>query len=328
MQRDALQLATSADGQTLPIAAGVLVGMGNLLYEWNDLDAAAHHIEQSVELSKLWGNADNAVACSASLARLRQAQGDRDAAARLLDDAGQTVELSSVDAVTQSHLAAQRMRFFLACNDAPSAQRLAENRGLSRAFTPSPMREVEAAAYARLLAVDDPAGALNVLDRLLIVVEERGHKRRAIEMLATQSGVLQAQGKVTRALAVLSRALTLAEPEQYVRTFLDEGAPMLDLLRHAGSRGLSPRYVARLLAPSSVPANESKHARQPLLEALSERELEVLRLIEAGLSNQGIADRLVVALGTVKAHTSSIYRKLGVDSRTQAVQRARDLCLL
>ena len=129
-------------------------------------------------------------------------------------------------------------------------------------------------------------------------------------------------------MTTLGKALTLAEPEGYVRVFIDEGAPMIELLRRAGSRGITPRYVTQLLAAVTPKSETKERAAQPLIEPLSEREIEILGFIAAGLSNQAIAKKLVVAVGTVKAHTASIYRKLDVASRTQAVARARDMNLI
>jgi ATP/maltotriose-dependent transcriptional regulator MalT len=135
-------------------------------------------------------------------------------------------------------------------------------------------------------------------------------------------------GNMPRALTVLARALTLGQSEGYVRVFLDEGAPMAKLLRHAGSHGVSPKYVAGLLSQFDREIGITPGAHQPLIEPLTVRELEVLRLLADGLSNGEIARQLVVALGTVKTHTASLYRKLDVISRTQAVARARELGLL
>jgi LuxR family maltose regulon positive regulatory protein len=138
----------------------------------------------------------------------------------------------------------------------------------------------------------------------------------------------QAQGDVDRALSALERALSLAEPEGYVRTFIDEGEPMARLLRRALSQGIAPNYVARLLAALGEEAELASPAMESLIEPLTERELDVLRLIVAGLSNPEIAEELVIAVSTVKSHINHIYSKLGVTSRTQAVARARELRLL
>ena len=155
-----------------------------------------------------------------------------------------------------------------------------------------------------------------------------------IEILA-----LQVRGDVDQAVAVLGRALTLAEPEGYVRTFIGEGAPMAALLRGAASRGTAPRYVDKLLA--AYEAEQKGKAGQPearavvapggaqaLVEPLSEREVEVLGLLSQGLTNREIAERLTVTVGTVKTHVNHVYGKLGVHSWVQAVLRGRELGLV
>ena len=136
-------------------------------------------------------------------------------------------------------------------------------------------------------------------------------------------------------MAALELALTMAEPDGYVRTFVDEGAPMGALLRRAASRGVSPAYLSKLLdaldaeAPMRRgPTGLASPVAQPLEEPLSERELEVLRLIAGGLSNRDIAQELVLATGTVKKHINNIFTKLNVRSRTQAAAQAKELGLL
>lgn len=153
-----------------------------------------------------------------------------------------------------------------------------------------------------------------------------------IEVQLLQALGLQAAGKADQAMTVLAQVLMQAEPEGYIRTFVDEGPPMAALLHHALSRGVTADYTARLLAafpavdqgiePSPSPATFSFN------EPLSERELEVLHLLATGASNQEIAEALTIALTTAKKHVSNIIGKLGVNNRTQAVSRGRDLGLL
>jgi LuxR family maltose regulon positive regulatory protein len=157
--------------------------------------------------------------------------------------------------------------------------------------------------------------------------------KRVIEALGLQAQALEIGGEHERALGTLGRALALARPEGYVRVWADMGPPLAALLYAALERGIEPEYVGRLLA--AVPEAETTSPGtgpvpdQPeLVEPLSARELEVLRLIAQGLSNRAIAERLVIALSTVKGHTSNIYGKLGVHNRTQAVARARTLGFL
>jgi len=130
------------------------------------------------------------------------------------------------------------------------------------------------------------------------------------------------------ALSMLEQALSLAEPEGYIRTFIDEGEIMERLLQQALSKGIAPNYVTKLLDASREAAEISMVDSQPLIDPLSERELEVLRLLAAGLTNQQIAQQLVIAVSTVKSHINHIYGKLNVSSRTQAVAQAQTLDIL
>jgi LuxR family maltose regulon positive regulatory protein len=176
--------------------------------------------------------------------------------------------------------------------------------------------------------------ALDLLEELLEIAEKYGWGSKVIEILALQALALQEGGDTDQAMTTLERALTLAEPEGYIRTLVDEGTPMVHLLYEALSRGSTPDYIRRLLA--AFPANKfaqttpskSQAPESELIEPLSEREIEVLQLIAKGLNNPEIASRLFLSLNTVKAHTRNIYGKLGVHNRIQAVARARALGIL
>jgi LuxR family maltose regulon positive regulatory protein len=157
-----------------------------------------------------------------------------------------------------------------------------------------------------------------------------------IEILALQALVHQAQGNVPLALVSLERALTLVEPEGYVRIFVDEGPPMAQLLLEAAARGIMPDYTGKLLAACEAEQQRSagesplptSPSPQPLIEPLSQRELEVLRLFRTELSGPEIARELVIALSTVRTHTKRIYSKLNVKNRRAAVKRAAELDLI
>jgi LuxR family maltose regulon positive regulatory protein len=198
-------------------------------------------------------------------------------------------------------------------------------------------------ALARGFSLQPLEDALRVLDWLLPVAEANGRMDSVIEILSLHALALQAQGNLTYALVALERALTLAEPEGYVRIFVDEGQPMAELLGRMKVREVSGRlagYLDKLLTAFNKDSTnrvdlKDKISLQPsaispdsFVEPLSERESEVLRLVAAGLTNQQIANHLVIALGTAKRHTINIYGKLGVNNRTQAVAKARELNLL
>jgi LuxR family maltose regulon positive regulatory protein len=196
--------------------------------------------------------------------------------------------------------------------------------------------EHEYLTWARLLiARNEPDHASQLLMRLLQAAENGGRKGRVIEIFTLQALAQQALGDTEQALTTIERALSLAEPEGYIRLFVDEGKPMAKLLsRMKPAGGRMKEYINKLLAAfEEKEIHPSFLAKQgvvppPLIEPLSERELEVLRLIAAGLTNQEIAQKLFIAVTTAKKHASNIIGKLGVTNRTQAVTRARELELL
>jgi LuxR family maltose regulon positive regulatory protein len=170
-----------------------------------------------------------------------------------------------------------------------------------------------------------------VLKPLLQVVEARGWTRFVINVLVVQAMALQKQGDTLQALTALERVLSLAAPEGYVRVFVDEGEPMVRLLRQAASRGIAPEYASKLLAAfegEMKAADSSSTFPSPLVEPLSEREMEVLRLLTTSLSSTEIAEELVISVHTVRSHIKSIYGKLNVHKRMDAIQRAKELGLL
>jgi LuxR family transcriptional regulator, maltose regulon positive regulatory protein len=177
-------------------------------------------------------------------------------------------------------------------------------------------------------------GVPALLERLRVKAEVEGRIGSAIEILVLLATALQAQGRTDEAGTTLRRALSLAKPEGYVRTFVDAGEPMARLLRSALAPQIMPEYVSRLLASfgtatgndGSIPLSGPR--LKPAMEPITSRELEVLRLLAAGAPNREIARELVLVTGTVKGHLLNIYRKLDVHNRTQAVARARELNLL
>jgi LuxR family maltose regulon positive regulatory protein len=211
----------------------------------------------------------------------------------------------------------------------------AREHGLAAADELSYVREFEHATLARLLLAQGTQDrserttreATELLERLLAAAEEGHRNGSVIEILVLLALARRARDDVAGALASLERAVGLAEPEGYVRVFVDEGPPLAALLKLASKQPNASGYVRRLLA-ATVTAEGHAPVDQPLIEPLSEREIEVLRLLESDLDGPEIARALTVSLATVRTHTRNIYAKLGVNSRSAAVRRAADLGLL
>jgi LuxR family maltose regulon positive regulatory protein len=187
-----------------------------------------------------------------------------------------------------------------------------------------------------LLAQSDPSTALAVLEPLREQLEARGWQDELLRVRVLQALALHANGRKDEALRVLDEALGLAEAGGFVRLFLDEGKPMAGLLSSAAAREIRAPYADRLLAAFAAEHQQREGPAAPfaarlqkaLVEPLSEREFEVLRLVAEGLSNQEIGERLFIALDTVKGHNRRIFEKLQVERRTEAIARAREIGLL
>jgi LuxR family maltose regulon positive regulatory protein len=220
-------------------------------------------------------------------------------------------------------------RLWVAQGNLAAASRWVQEQRLESNATLDSAQEIEQMTVARvLIAQGKPDQAARLSTWLLEEAQSAGRMGSAIQILALQALAFQAQDDIDQALAALERALSLAEPEGYVRTFIDEGEPMARLLRQALSQDIAPHYVARLLAAAGQETGPGSSAMEALIEPLSEREMDVLRLIVAGLSNPEIAEELVIAVSTVKSHINHIYGKLGVSNRTRAVVRAQELGLV
>jgi LuxR family transcriptional regulator, maltose regulon positive regulatory protein len=351
-----LGLATVSGGRRLPVAGKALSGMGELAREWNDLQAAAGYLSEAIELLTQYVEI-GVVFCHLSLARVRQAQEDWESAWRLFSKAQELAAETRGIPIDDRLVEVFQARFAIQLGDYETALSWAQKRKLEdndwaglRGGAGSlglDMLESEYITLARLyLAQNLPQKALQVLVQLQAIDEEKGRGRRLVEVLCLQAIASQAMGEMDTAITRLGRALALAKPEGYVRTFIDEGAPLKRLLKQAVGQGIEPEYAAGLLAAmQSVGPGDHLPAQASMgrerfttassgefdsgpIEPLSERELEVLQLVALGLSNPEIGARLVISLSTVKGHTANIYSKLGVNSRTQAVARARKLGIL
>jgi LuxR family maltose regulon positive regulatory protein len=313
-----------AGEQPLQIINEVHLGLARVLYEWNDLEAAEEHARQSLHLARQYESViDRFIISEVFLARLKMAQGDVGGAAAILAQAMQSaLQRNFVHRIPE--VAAAQVGTLLRQGNLTAAEHLAQAHDM-------PMSQ------ARVhLARRETAAAISVLERWRGQVEARGLEDERLKVVVLQAVALQAQGNQDEALQVLGEALALAEPGGFIRMFVDEGAPIVQLLSEAYDRGIVPDYINKLLVAFSADEQQSKRktalsaaaAVQPPTEPLSQRELEVLQLIAQGLSNSEISERLFLALDTVKGHNRKIFEKLQVQRRTEAVARARELGLL
>jgi LuxR family transcriptional regulator, maltose regulon positive regulatory protein len=326
--------APHSDGQRSPLAGGAYAGLSRVSYEWNQLEAAENYAQQCLELCRQWENLDLHTVAYAVLARLEHARGNLEKSQAAMRAAEPSVSDSRLSPRWSSWVTSVLARLWLAQGDQLRTTRLLGQNGITvDSLTPlveiTYLQEPEYLLLARILLVrGDYDTALALSERLLQKADLAGRMGRVIEILVLQALVCQEKKDTPRALATLEKALALAQPQGYRRVFLDEGESMARLLYHAKSRRIGAGYVDELLSAMSSPADPPLPPAQLLVEPLSLRELEVLKLIEAGDSNDKIAGRLVISTATVKRHITNIYAKLGVETRTQAVALARELNLL
>jgi LuxR family maltose regulon positive regulatory protein len=313
-------------GQPLPVTALIYARLSNVLQEWNDLEKALYYAREAVRLSELWGQADISIIAFSRLSSVLEARGDLDGALEALAKARQVASDVSpwYGALMDGWEAALRLTH----GDLEAAARWAKESSLSADDEFTHDGEGQYRILARVLIAQGKLGrAMSLLARLRETTEAAGATPQLVSVLTLQALGLRAQGKLDEAVAVLGRALTLAEPEGYVRTFVGGGAPMGELLTKVAVKGIEVGYTGRLLAALGGETIGGPRAAE-LIEPLSRRELEVLRLLTTSLTTTEIAHELFIAASTVRSHVKSIYGKLGVHSRMEAVIRAQDLELL
>ncbi len=328
-----LRLALPPGQPPLRGAADMHVGLSGLDLEWNDIPAAEARLEAGAELGESLGLPQNAYRRRVVMAGVRVARGDLDGALGLLDEAERCYVGDFFPEVRP--IAAIRARVWIAQGRFADALAFAHERGLASDDELSYVHEFEHVTLARALlarprpgtAVDTIEAPLPFLDRLLEAAEAGGRTRSVIEILVLLAIGLDTRGDRPAAVESLERAIVLAAPEGFVRVFADDSQAVTPLLDVIARRRILPEAVRVLLAAmGSGPV--PRRADQRLLEPLSDRELEVLRLLASDLDGPDIARELVVSLNTMRSHTKSIYAKLGVSTRRSAVTRAADLGLL
>lgn len=299
-----------------PIACEASLGLARLHYEWNDLDKAEHFCEQAIHLGQKIDGIDTAAAGQVLLAWLMLARGNAPAADRALAEVAKIARQRQF-IIQIPRIAALQIRICLQHNDLETAYSLLQEHEL-------PLSQARIA-----LSQGKTTEALAVLTTYHQQMEEKSWRDEILKTMVLQA-VANYQSRDTQAgITAISEALELSEPERCIRIFLDEGEPMMKLLSDALARGIMPEFVRRIMtAFHTQHKSPQTRSMQPLVEPLSERELEILALIAEGLSNREVGERLYLALSTVKGHNRNIFDKLQVKRRTEAVARARELGLI
>jgi LuxR family maltose regulon positive regulatory protein len=315
-----------------PMAAQVYHALARMHREWNDLNSARLLAEKAIEAYRAWGSVDELALAHLALAGVLQAQSRLPEADHALAEASQLIREHVHEPRLVANLGAMRARLQVSLGKLADARRWAKTRGLGVEDRFDLLNEVEYVTLARILLAEGRVDeGSRLLSRLQNAMESTGRHGSLIEVLVLKAVALDMQGDTPSALAMLEQAVRAAHSEGYRRLFLDEGKPIEALLKTAVTKWRDPDHLAYARTLLTAFADEGvppAAGRAPRASILSERELEVLRLMAAGCSNQQIANELVIALGTAKRHAANIFEKLDVRNRTEAVARARQLALL
>lgn len=324
-----LQMAVRPDGQRSPLAANIFDGLARLAYEWDRLDDAEQYIRLCMEQSRTWGDIGQLAYAWAMQARLEQARSDSHKAQEAMREAERLIAEHPHFSHWSIQVRADLARVSIAQSNLDGPFHYIQHTGLQIKDDILSQRESEYLILLRVLVARGELEDTIILSRrMLQQAETIGQTGLALNILILQALAFQEMKDSGQALAALERALALAQPEGYVRSFLDEGEAMTKLLCQAQARQVGSGYAAVLLSRIGKISGMTQPSMQLLAEPLTRREVEVLELIKTGCSNQAIAGQLVISLPTVKRHISNIYTKLGVQSRTQAVAIGKELKIL
>ena len=333
--RQQMELANESGLTQTTIAGGILVTWGELLAETNNLDEALHKAKKGlilIELSKDLAMLGWSYAC---IIRILFSRGELADAEKIIQKMEKLSREFHVPPAMADLIAVWQARLWIAQGKLDAASQWVEERGLDADNAPTFQNEFEYIALARLLISQGHLDeAARLLQALLETAKSGDRISRVIEILIIQALAYQAGDEITQAVTMLEKALTLAEPGGFIRTFVDEGPPMANLLYEALKREIAPKYIQRLLPAFPITEQDEDTSTNPqvdqsgLIEPLSDREVEVLQLIAKGLTNQEISNRLFLSMHTVKTHTRNIYSKLGAHHRAEAVAKARAFGIL
>lgn len=339
LYEQSLRLTMEQNKPVLMGTADLLLGLSELYLEQSNRQVAIQHLEHSDTLSEQAAYEAYQYRSRVVKARLKEIQGDLDGAFAMLEDAELVYTSGIIPDVRP--VSALKTRIWIKRDKLHDAWNWAHAHGLATDNNLSYLREFEHITLVRLLMAEYRRSqtqehvhdAQELLEHLLKAAEDGKRIASVIEILILQALLDQTLAQTDLALANLDRAITLAKPESYVQVFLDEGLPLAKLLGESLKRDTTQSFTRYLLAKFDGQSDSSTPDKyreeiipiQPLLEPLSQRELDVLRLFKTDLSGPAIARELVIALSTVRTHTKGIYRKLDVNNRRSAVRRAEEL---
>ena len=339
--QQALEIATDDQCNMLPVACEALIGLGTIHWELNELDLAHEYLLEGIELSKKWRQ-QSAIIGYVTLAHLNQSQGDVTLAGQMMEKAKSLASGTVATEADDRYVALQQAHLWLRQEDLPAARRWAHECGFDddtyrRELQTSDnigahlIRHYELIVLARILIAGKRlAEALELVDRIFPFMEKMGILEKMVEIHILKAIIYRGLVKSNRANSSLATAVSLAKPEGHIRPFLEEGSVLVQILKSVAAQGVETEFIHDILSASieSPSASFNQKKRLELVESLSDRELEVLQLLATDLTVPEIADKMYLAVSTVRSHVKNIYGKLNVHSRFEAVIKGQELGLL